>query len=190
MKNYFGWIPSEDGGMGWIKKYCCRFPASEPPGCVPWKHCSSCFKGKVLYGNSSPRAVTVKCPPERASWPGLLLHRVFLCPEECVDLANDNTEHARSPVEPQALSLFVLALFQAWMTALVEPSLSTRGGEQAGQREKNLPFSWALFQQSLNFHISRSHGVLLSVSLEVWLKIPVVTQFLLWKKNSVGCQPQ
>ena len=51
------------------------------------------------------------------------------------------------------------------MTALVEPSLSTRGGEQAGQREKNMPFSWALFQQILNFHISRSHGVLLSVSL-------------------------
>lgn len=159
MKNYFGRIPSEEGGMEWVKKYCSCFPASEPPGGVPLKLCSSCSEGKVLYGNSSPRAVTVKCPPERASWPGLLLYCVFLCPQECADLANDNTEQATSPVKPQtlSLSLFVLALFQAWMIAVVEPWLSTGGGEKAGCREKNMPFSWALLQEVLSFHVSRSH---------------------------------
>lgn len=76
----------------------------------PLKHCSSCPKGKVLNGNYSLGAVAVKCPPESPSWPGLLL-RCVLCPQECADLANDDTEHALSPVEPQAFSLSVRWLF-------------------------------------------------------------------------------
>lgn len=75
------------------------------------------------------------------------------------------------------------------MIALVEPSLSTRGSEKAGWREINTPFSWAVFQQVLSFPISTSRGVLLSVSLEVWSKLPVIAQFLLLKRISVGCQP-
>lgn len=69
------------------------------------------------------------------------------------------------------------------MIILVEPSLSTRGGEKVGCGEKNIPFSWALFQQILSFQVSRSHGILLSVSLEVWSKSPVVIEFLLLKKK-------
>lgn len=37
---------------------------------------------------------------QRGSWPGLLLHCVLLCPQECADLANDNTERALSPALP------------------------------------------------------------------------------------------
>lgn len=101
-----------------------------------------------------------------------------LCPQECVDLANDSAEGA-CPQWSLRPFLSLLALFQARLIALVEPSLSTRRDEEADWKEKNVPFSWAVFQQILNFHISRSRGVLLSVSLEVWSKIPVVTQLLL-----------
>lgn len=183
MKNYFGWIPSEEHGMGWIKKYCCWFPPSEPPGCIPWKHHCLCFGEKVLYGSFSPRPVTVNALQRAPAGLGCCSLGVSV-PWRVCRFSKWQHWAGLSPLEPQALPLFVLALFQAWMIALVEPSLSTRRDEEADWEEKNVPFSWALFQQILNFHISRSCGVLFSVSLEVWSKIPVVTQLLLKKKFS------
>lgn len=58
-------------------------------------------------------------------------------------------QHWASPVlswAPGPRSSFVLALFRAWVISLVETSFSTRGGKKAGGREKNMPFSWPLFQ--------------------------------------------
>ena len=111
-----------------------RLLAESPP------HCSSCPEGKVLYGNSSPRAVTVKCPPEsQLAWAAAPLC-AFVPSGMC------GFSKWRPP--------FVLALFQAWMIALVEPSLSTRGGEKAGWREKN----------------SLSHGL---YSSRLWVFIPL-----------------
>lgn len=138
--------------------------------------------------NSSPRAVTVKCPPERASWPGLLLYCVFLCPQECADLANDNSECALSPVEPQACSLCVGSF--PGLNDCTGWALIIHKGKREGWLEgEKYAFLMAVFQQVLSFHISTSHGVFLSVSLEVWSKLPAVAQFLLLKKISVGCQP-
>lgn len=163
--------------MGWIKKYCCRFPRSEPPGCIPWKHrCAlegKCFMATLAQGQWQWNALQREPAGLGRCSPGCSV------PSRMCRFSEWQHWGGLSPVEPEALPLFVLALFQAWMIALVEPSLSTRRDEEADWKEKNVPFSWALFQQILNFHISRSRGVLFSVSLEVWSKIPVVTQLLL-----------
>lgn len=139
MKNYFGWIPSEEHGMGWIKKYCCWFPPVWASGCIPWKHHCSCFGGKVLYGATLAQGQWQWMLSRDSQLAWAAAHWVFLCPRECVDLANDNTERACPHWSPRPSSLFVLALFQAWMIALVEPSLSTRrwGSRLGGE---NVPF--------------------------------------------------
>lgn len=135
MKNYFGWIPSEEHGMGWIKKYCCWFPPSEPPGCIPWKHHCLCFGEKVLYGNFSPRPVTVNALQRAPAGLGCCSLGVSV-PWRVCRFSKWQHWAGLSPLEPQALPLFVLALFQAWMIALVEPSLSTRRDEEADWEEK------------------------------------------------------
>ena len=143
MKNYFGWIPSEEHWMGWIKRYCCRYPPSEPPGCIPWKHCCSCFGGKVLYGNFSPRPVTMNALQREpaglaAAAPGVS------GPLRMCRFSKWQHWAGLSPVEPLALPLFVLALFQAWMIALVEPSLSTRRDEEADCTRRKMCLSHGL----------------------------------------------
>lgn len=112
MKSYFGWIPSEEGEVRWAKKYCCRFADPKASG-SPLKHCSSCPEEKVLYGSCSPRTVTVKCPLERASWPGLLLPCVFCALKNVLIWQIIALSCPVPSAAPGPRALSVLALFQA-----------------------------------------------------------------------------
>lgn len=96
--------------MGWVDKYCCWFPASEAPGGVPWNTALPAPKGTCLLATPAQGQWQWNAL-QRASWPGLPLHCVLLCLQECADLANDNTERALSSAEPQALSLPLCWLF-------------------------------------------------------------------------------
>ena len=158
MKSYFGWSPSEDHRIGWVKKQCCRFPASEPPGTSHW-NMVCLLPRESAWWQLQPKGSDSKMPSRESqlAWPAAPLC-VFVSSGMC---GFSKWQHWACPVPSRApglLALYSLALFQEWMIALVEPSLSTRGNVKAGWRETNSPFSWALFQQVLTFHIMEFHS--------------------------------
>lgn len=183
MKNDLGWIPSEEGEMGWIDKYCCWFPASEAPGRVPWNTAFPAQKGTCFLATPAQGQWQWNAR-QRASWPGPLLHCVFLCLQECADLASDNTERALSPAEHQAPSPLGAGSFPSLNDCIGWTFIIHRGRQAGGWREKNRPFSWPRLQQVWAFTPVDLTEFYFFVSFELCSKIPVVIQFLFWKINS------